>query len=193
MAMDIIQGHESGRSTPNNDRFNPHPNNSERPTTPACGPRQTAADGDPTIRDVYTNEVCVSGVETLDKYGECSETARIGARQAERLPRLSLTGSFAFSAADAKTLGDFGARTWSVGPTLVVPIFEGGRLAARVDQAEARAGAAELALRQAVLVAVEETEGALARLQRGRERVRALTDAASAARRAERLADDLFE
>ena len=53
--------------------------------------------------------------------------------------------------------------------------------------------AAELALRQAVLVAVEETEGALARLQRGRERVRALTDAASAARRAERLADDLFE
>lgn len=122
-----------------------------------------------------------------------AETARIGARQAERLPRLSLTGSFAFSAADAKTLGDFGARTWSVGPTLVVPIFEGGRLAARVDQAEARAGAAELALRQAVLVAVEETEGALARLQRGRERVRALTDAASAARRAERLADDLFE
>ena len=48
-----------------------------RPNTPFCGPRQNA-DGEVEVRDVYSTVACVAGTETLDKYGRCSLTTRIG-------------------------------------------------------------------------------------------------------------------
>ena len=48
-----------------------------RSTTPNCGPRQNTGAGT-AIQDVYTNTPCAAGTETLDKYGQCSLTARIG-------------------------------------------------------------------------------------------------------------------
>ena len=51
--------------------------------------------------------------------------------------------------------------SWSFGPSLSVPVFNRGALAANVDVAESAAKQQYLAWRQSVLIAVEEVENAL--------------------------------
>jgi len=61
---------------------------------------------------------------------------------------------------------DFGGggttlNTWSIGPALSVPLYDGGRRAANVDAARAAYAAAEVTYREAVRRAVREVEEAL--------------------------------
>ena len=90
-------------------------------------------------------------------------TADIGVAIADRLPRLSLTGSIGFSAftvGGAETRG----QTWSYGPFLSLPIFDAGRRAANVDAARARADEAAATYKGRVLRAVRDVEESLVRL-----------------------------
>jgi NodT family efflux transporter outer membrane factor (OMF) lipoprotein len=97
------------------------------------------------------------------EYEVAAASADIGAAQAERYPRLSLSGTIA-----AATLGFAGASTsgtnWSLGPALSLPLFDGGRRAANVDAARARYEQARAAYTQRVKDAVREVEEALVRL-----------------------------
>lgn len=97
------------------------------------------------------------------EYEVAAAAAEVGAAQAERYPRLSLSGTIA-----AATLGFAGASisgtTWSIGPALSLPLFDGGRRAANVDASGARYEQARAAYTQRVREAVREVEEALVRL-----------------------------
>lgn len=100
---------------------------------------------------------------------------RVGVAQAELLPRISLSGSFAWEARDGEDLFGGDSVGYSFGPALRLPIFQGGRLRAQVDAAEARAVQAELAYRQQVLKALQEVENALTGYQEEQLRYEKLT------------------
>jgi outer membrane protein, multidrug efflux system len=91
-------------------------------------------------------------------------SAEIGGAQAQRFPRLSLSGSV--GRANFRTGGtDVELSTWSIGPlALSLPVFDGGRRAANVEAAQARYEAAVAAYRARVRQAVREVEEALVSL-----------------------------
>lgn len=88
----------------------------------------------------------------------------VGSAQAQRYPRLSLSGSVGvgnFHSGGANTRTD----TWTIGPlALTLPIFDAGRRGANVDAAKARYDAAVIAYRASARRAVSEVEQALINL-----------------------------
>jgi NodT family efflux transporter outer membrane factor (OMF) lipoprotein len=103
-----------------------------------------------------------------------AETARIGVAEAELYPTLTLSGSLGLA---AESLGDFlrdDSGTFALGPSLRWNLFDGGRTRARVAALEARAEQARLRWEATVLLALEECEGAMARLLAEQERRAAL-------------------
>lgn len=112
----------------------------------------------------------------LDYLGSLAD---IGFAWSQLFPSVTLSGSIAPSY--VKTSAASGSlTTWSFGPQLKLPIFDGGRLYANVKMAVARAQEKEAAWRASVLMAVEEVENALvsyhreaATLARTQARVRA--------------------
>jgi multidrug efflux system outer membrane protein len=101
--------------------------------------------------------------------------AQIGVARAALFPAISLTGALGAQSAEFSTLLSSGAGIWSLGFGLALPIFDGGRRSARVDQAEARREqqvasyqrSIETAFREVAdaLVNVEQTGGAETDLQ----------------------------
>jgi NodT family efflux transporter outer membrane factor (OMF) lipoprotein len=91
-------------------------------------------------------------------------SADVGNAQAQRYPRLSLSGSVGvanFRAGGENTKTD----TWTIGPLAIsVPVFDAGRRAANVDAASARYDAAVSSYRATVRNAVSEVEQALVNL-----------------------------
>lgn len=90
-------------------------------------------------------------------------SADIGVAEAARYPRLSLSGSIApiLLAAAGQTIR---ATTWSIGPALTLPVFDGGRRVANVETAKASYQLAEVNFRSKVRQAIREVEDALVRL-----------------------------
>jgi outer membrane protein, multidrug efflux system len=87
----------------------------------------------------------------------------IGAAQADRYPRLSLSGNISRVSARLPA-GRVTGNSWSVGPAVSLPIFDAGRRAAAVDAADARYVEARARYEQRARVAVREVEEALVRL-----------------------------
>ncbi len=111
-------------------------------------------------------------------------TARVGAVQAERYPTITLSGTFLMQGEALSDAFNPGARVLGIGPSLRVPLLDGGRLDAAVDQADARRRAALLALRAAAVRAVNEVDAAVAGLgfaEREGEQIRAAADDAQTA------------
>lgn len=89
-------------------------------------------------------------------------SAQINVAQANRLPRLALLGNISFfgvKLSGASTQAN--SKTWSVGPSLSVPIFDAGQRAAQVDVAKAGYAQALAEYELAVAQAVKEVESAL--------------------------------
>jgi multidrug efflux system outer membrane protein len=104
--------------------------------------------------------------------------ADLGAAEAARWPRLVLAGSIGPSwlRVGGSTLD---GTSWSIVPTLSLPIFDAGRIAAGVDAAAARRDAAYAALDARIRTAVREVEEALVRLAAARVREADATRAAT--------------
>ncbi|MEL6739204.1 MAG: TolC family protein, partial [Planctomycetota bacterium] len=119
-------------------------------------------------------------------------TARIGAEQAAALPRFSLSGAVALQGPDAGDMINPDAYILSAGPSISLPIFDGARIASRVDQAESDQRRALLRLRAATLAAFAEVETASMRRARAEERAALLVDAERSADDAEALALDRY-
>ena len=90
-------------------------------------------------------------------------SAEIGVAEAARYPKLTLLGSIGFQSARADGTTVDG-RSWSIGPSLSLPIFNAGRLAADVDAARARYDEAAAAYRGKARQAIKEVEQSLVRL-----------------------------
>ncbi|CDM60449.1 MULTISPECIES: efflux transporter outer membrane subunit [Rhizobium] len=100
-----------------------------------------------------------------------SSTAGVGQKQAALYPSISLSGNIN---ADGTDFGDLALRStigWSFGPSLSVPIFQGGKLNAAVDVARATRDQSFIAYRKAVLTALSEVEDTSVSLNQNRLRV----------------------
>ena len=96
-------------------------------------------------------------------------SAEIGGAEADRYPRISLTGSVGYSVARMAGISSEGA-TWGFGPSLTVPLFDAGRRSASVDLARARYAESLAAYKAAAIRAVREVEEALTQLQTAQNR-----------------------
>lgn len=91
-------------------------------------------------------------------------SAEIGVEQANRLPKLSLSGNITPVLQNMNGAALTLAETWSYGPTLSLPLFDAGKRAAHVDTAKAQYESAVAHYRATVRTAVKEVEDALVRL-----------------------------
>jgi multidrug efflux system outer membrane protein len=122
-----------------------------------------------------------------------AETAFVSAARADYLPRLILGGNAGYTANAFDSFGESGTSRYLVGPVVSWPLFDLGRVKARVSSARARADEARASFDQTVLLALEEAETALVTYDRSRERLTHLRDAAAASENAAELARLRFE
>jgi NodT family efflux transporter outer membrane factor (OMF) lipoprotein len=120
-------------------------------------------------------------------------TARIGQAEAALYPSVSLTGSVSTTALKIGDLGKNSTIGWSVGPSLSVPIFNGGQLRAAVGISEAQRDQYYVAWQSAVLTALEDVENAIVALAQEQLRIRSLSEASRRYREAARLSRSLYE
>ena len=120
-------------------------------------------------------------------------TAKIGAAQAALYPDLSLSGSLSTAAARAGDLLRASSVSWSYGPSVSLPIFDGGKLTAERDAAEAQRDEYLAAWRSSVLTALEDVENALVSLAKERSRARELTKAVAGYGKAAELSRAQYE
>jgi NodT family efflux transporter outer membrane factor (OMF) lipoprotein len=105
---------------------------------------------------------------------------RLGSAIADRYPRVNLTGSVGFNAFDFTDL--FEQFVWSLGASVMGPIFDGGRLVAEVDRNRAVVEERLATYGQTILGALEEVENAMVNERRQVEFIEALDRQLEAAR-----------
>ncbi len=88
--------------------------------------------------------------------------ASIGVARAAFFPTVTFNGLAGFQSVDAGTLFNWPSRFWAIGPSLTLPIFEGGQLRSNLRGVEAIYEQALAQYRQSVLVAFGEVEDNLA-------------------------------
>ncbi len=88
--------------------------------------------------------------------------ADVGVATAAFYPRVMLSGLAGFQSIDASTLFNWPSRVWSVGPSLQLPLFTGGRNRAQLAYARAGYDATVANYRQTVLSAFQDVEDQLA-------------------------------
>jgi len=93
-----------------------------------------------------------------------ASNARIGVAKAAFFPSINLTGSAGQLSDKFSSLLNGQSFTWFFGPTMSLPIIEGGRLSADLKRARAAYDESVANYRQQVLVAFQEVEDALAGL-----------------------------
>ena len=121
-----------------------------------------------------------------------AENARIGVAKASFFPALRLTGSGGYLSADVESLFNWESRVWSIGPSISLPIFAGGRNRANYQRAKARYEEAVARYRQRVLIAFAEVENSLAGIQLLSTQAAAQERANISAREARDLANESF-
>jgi multidrug efflux system outer membrane protein len=118
--------------------------------------------------------------------------ARIGVAKAAFFPVLTLTGSGGYVSGDIDSLFKWDSRTWSLGPSLSLPIFAGGRNRASYHRSQAAYQEAIARYRQQVLIAFGEVENSLAGIRHLLDQAAAQQRAVTNARRAADLATDRY-
>src|SRR5207253_2981320 len=119
--------------------------------------------------------------------------ARIGVAKAAFFPAISLTGRAGYASGDIANLFNSDSRAWSIGPSLYLPIFQGGRNQANLARSRAAYDESVAAFRQRVLVAFREVQDALTAAQYFAEQSAAQDRALAAARRAAALAQVRYD
>jgi multidrug efflux system outer membrane protein len=119
--------------------------------------------------------------------------ARIGVAKAAFFPAISLTGSFGYASGDIDRLTNSDSKLWSIGPSLYLPIFQGGRNKANLARSRAAYEESVALFRQRVLVAFREVQDALTATQLLADQAAAQDRAVAAARRAGELAQTRYD
>lgn len=119
--------------------------------------------------------------------------ARIGVAKAAFFPAISLTGSAGYASADVDKLFNSGARLWSIGPSLYLPIFQGGRNRANLARSRAAYDESVATFRQQVLVAFREVQDALTATRYLTEQSAAQDRALEAAKRSAKLVQTRYD
>lgn len=92
-------------------------------------------------------------------------SANIGLTEADRYPRLSLSGALGYSASGGVSFG-----SWSFGPSISLPIFDGGQRKAAVEVAKSKYEEAFADYKAKTRKAIQEVEDALTRYAAAHQR-----------------------
>ncbi len=122
-----------------------------------------------------------------------ARNARIGVARAAFFPTVRLTGMFGWESADVGLLLDWHSRIWSVGPSITLPIFQGGRNRAALRRAEATYDEGVAVYRGRVLTAFREVQDSLAGLHWLSEQSKAQQEVVTASRRTASLSKTRYE
>lgn len=147
--------------------------------------RETLAQDKPTIPMPPELDIKTVPVQLLSQRPDlvaaerslAAASADIGVAEANRYPRLSLLGSISVAHSDTQGRG-VSTAPWSFGPSLSMPLFDGGRLRAQVASARAGYQTALASYRGRVRTAVKEVEQALVRLDSTTRRSEEVSNAA---------------
>jgi multidrug efflux system outer membrane protein len=118
--------------------------------------------------------------------------ARIGVAKAAYFPDITLTALGGFRSAALSSLFTSAAGFWSVGGSLVQPIFSGGRIRSGVRLSEARKEEMVLSYQQTIQQAFRGVSDALVGYQKIREFRQHQEELLTAARDAARLSDERY-
>ena len=111
-------------------------------------------------------------------------TAEIGAAEADFFPKLTLSGSAGLQALQFKDLGSWNAKEYSVGPSITLPIFQGGQLHYTLELRKAQQQEAAITYQRTVLKAFHDVDNALTAYGKEQQRRESLSKAVEQARRA---------
>ncbi len=114
-------------------------------------------------------------------------SAQIGFAKSAFFPSISLIGSAGYNSNDLNSVFNWDSRQWSLGPSLSLPIFQGGRNMANYDRAKAAYAEAVANYREHVLVAFQEVENGLSSLRNLDQQSLVLARAVSSSRQAATL------
>ncbi|WP_213978076.1 efflux transporter outer membrane subunit [Serratia marcescens] len=119
-------------------------------------------------------------------------TAEIGVATADYYPRITLTGNAGYQALALADMGSWSTHTFAIGPTLYLPLFDGGKITQRVRLSEYRQQEMAIAYQQTVLRAWHEIDDALSGYRAQQRRQTHLAEALAANRHAFALARDSY-
>ncbi|QID17906.1 efflux transporter outer membrane subunit [Nitrogeniibacter mangrovi] len=115
--------------------------------------------------------------------------ARVGVAKAAWFPSFSLTANGGYASPDLEDVFKWSARSWGIGALLSLPIFDGGRRDAAIENAAAQLDIALGTYRERVLVAFKDVDDQLAALRLLAAQAEAQARAVAAAKRATTLSD----
>jgi len=119
-------------------------------------------------------------------------TAQVGVSVAQLYPDVSLTGQFGTRATRSSYLTEWASHFYSFGPSVSLPIFQGGALVASVRLAKTQQAEAALEYRKTVLDALRDIDDALVAYRSDQARRDALDQTDQANERAYELANEAY-
>ncbi|MBR0560315.1 efflux transporter outer membrane subunit [Neokomagataea anthophila] len=87
--------------------------------------------------------------------------AEVGEATADFYPKVTINADFGFQSLSFRDLGFWNARAWNIGPSISLPIFQGGRLRGQLALKEYAQKAAAINYQQTVLQAWHDVDNAL--------------------------------
>jgi outer membrane protein, multidrug efflux system len=114
--------------------------------------------------------------------------ARIGEKIADYFPKVNLLGGFGWTGQSGSDIGDSAAERWRFGPSISWSFLDFGRVRQNVKAARARADGSAAAYQESVLLALEDTENALAQYRASNQSEQNLKLALEQASKARHLA-----
>jgi NodT family efflux transporter outer membrane factor (OMF) lipoprotein len=121
-----------------------------------------------------------------------SATADIGTAEADFYPRVTLSGSYALQATQLRNVFGWTASTYGLGPSITIPIFEGGRLRRTLELRKGQQQEAAVNYQKTVLQAFHDVDNALIAYRADQLRRDRLAAQVAQSRRALSLANERF-
>jgi len=115
--------------------------------------------------------------------------ATAGITYASLFPNISLTGQFGYLSQSSRNLLSSSSNLWSFGPTISLPIFQGGQIIGQYQEAMARYHSLAAQYQEKVLEAFQDVENALTNIHYQQEAQRAQNATVIAAQKAEFLSE----
>jgi NodT family efflux transporter outer membrane factor (OMF) lipoprotein len=120
-------------------------------------------------------------------------TAQIGVAQADLYPSIRINASFGLESYLSSEFANWGSRSWSIGPVLDLPLFDGGRRKSVVHLRELQQQEAAIDYHRTVLQAWQEIDDALNGYVSERQQGEALSARVDSARDAYQLAQARYD
>ena len=118
--------------------------------------------------------------------------SRVGVAKAAWFPNIALTGFGGYASSDMDDLFQWSSRAWLIGALFSLPVLDGGRRKAGVENTSAQLDGAVARYREQVLVAFKDVEDQLAALRLLREQDEAQARAVSSASRSTALSGSRY-